>query len=204
MNNRQKILKMVELAIFIAVILVMKITGLSSIPVGPLVMTLTMVPIAIGAMLLGPVAGAVLGFVFGLTSFYDAVTGASAMTGFFFQTSPVNTFILCVVVRTLVGFLTGLLFMVFKKIDKKRIWCYFAGGLMAPMFNTILFMSYIVLVFYKTEFVQNLVASKGASNAFMFVVLLVGVQGLIEWATGLVIGGSVAKGVAAALKRDKN
>ena len=141
MNNRQKILKMVELAIFIAVILVMKITGLSSIPVGPLVMTLTMVPIAIGAMLLGPVAGAVLGFVFGLTSFYDAVTGASAMTGFFFQTSPVNTFILCVVVRTLVGFLTGLLFMVFKKIDKKRIWCYFAGGLMAPMFNTILFMS---------------------------------------------------------------
>ena len=175
MNNRQKILKMVELAIFIAVIIVMKLTGLSSIPVGPLVMTLTMVPIAIGAMLLGPVAGAILGCVYGFMSFYDAITGASGMTGFFFQTSPVHTFILCVVTRTLVGFLTGLLFLVFKKIDRKKIWCYFAGGLMAPMLNTILFMGYIVLFFYHTEFIQGLVESKGASNALMFVILLVGV-----------------------------
>ena len=203
MNNRQKILKMVELAIFIAIILVMKLTGLSSIPVGPLVMTLTMVPIAIGAMLLGPAAGAALGFVYGCTSFYDAVTGASGMSGFFFQTSPIHTFILCVVTRTLVGFLTGVLFLIFKKLDKNRVWCYFAGGLMAPMFNTILFMGYIVLVFYKTQYIQDLVTKLGASNALMFVILLVGTQGLIEWATGLVIGGSVAKGVAAALKRDK-
>lgn len=203
MNNRQKILKMVELAIFIAVIIVMKLTGLSSIPVGPLVMTFTMVPIAIGAMLLGPAEGAVLGFVYGCLSFYDAITGASGMTGFFFQTSPVHTFILCVVTRTLVGFLTGVLFLIFKKIDRKRIWCYFAGGLLAPMLNTILFMGYIVLVFYNTSFIQDKVVALGAGNAFMFVVLLVGLQGLIEWATGLVIGGSVAKGVAAALKRDK-
>ena len=203
MNNRQKILKMVELAIFIAVIIVMKLTGLSSIPVGPLVMTFTMVPIAIGAMLLGPAEGAVLGFVYGCLSFYDAITGASGMTGFFFQTSPVHTFILCVVTRTLVGFLTGVLFLIFKKIDRKRIWCYFAGGLLAPMLNTILFIGYIVLVFYKTSFIQDKVVALGAGNAFMFVVLLVGLQGLIEWATGLVIGGSVAKGVAAALKRDK-
>ena len=203
MNNRQKILKMVELAIFIAIILVMKLTGLSSIPVGPLVMTLTMVPIAIGAMLLGPVEGAVLGFVYGCTSFYDAVIAASPMSGFFFQTSPVHTFILCVVTRTLVGLLTGVIFAILKKIDRKRVWCYFAGGLLAPMLNTILFMGYIVMVFYKTEYVQNLVSSLKAPNPLMFVILLVGTQGLIEWATGLLIGGSVAKGVAAALKRDK-
>ena len=41
---------LVELALFIAIVLVMKLTGLSSIPVGPLNMTFTMVPIAIGAM----------------------------------------------------------------------------------------------------------------------------------------------------------
>ena len=181
MNNRSNLRKMTELAIFITIILVMKITGLSSIPVGPLVMTFTMVPIAIGAMLLGPAEGAVLGFVYGLTSLYDAMTGASAMTGFFFQISPVHTIILCVVVRTLVGFLTGL---------------------MAPMFNTILFMGYIVLVFYKTEFVQNLVSKVGAANPFMFIILVVGIQGMIEWLTGLVAGGTVAKAVAHALKRD--
>ena len=202
MNNTSNLRKMTELAIFITIILVMKITGLSSIPVGPLVMTFTMVPIAIGAMLLGPAEGAVLGFVYGLTSLYDAMTGASAMTGFFFQISPINTIILCVVTRTLVGLLTGLFFKALKKADKKKIWCYYVGGLMAPMFNTILFMGYNILVFYKTEFVQNLVEKLGAANPIMFVILLVGLQGMVEWLTGCVAGGTVAKAVAHALKRD--
>ncbi len=203
MNNKPNLKKMTELAIFIAIIIVMKLTGLSSVPVGPLVMTFTMVPIAIGAMLLGPAEGAVLGFVYGITSLYDAITGASAMTGFFFQLSPVHTVILCVVTRTLVGLLTGLIFKALKKIEKKKIVCYYVGGLMAPMLNTILFMGYIVLVFYKSEFVQNLVSNLGAVNPLMFVILLVGVQGLIEWVTGCVVGGTVAKGVAHALKRDR-
>ena len=204
MNNRPKIKKMVEIAIFIAIIIVMKITGLSSVPVGPLVMTFTMVPIAIGAMLLGPVEGAILGFVYGITSLYDAITGASAMTGFFFQLSPVHTVVLCVVTRTLVGFLTGLIFKALRKLDKKKIWCYYVGGLLAPMLNTIMFMGYIVLFFYKSEYVQNLVSNLGAANPLMFVILLVGVQGLIEWATGCFVGGSVAKGVAHELKMDRD
>ena len=191
-----------EYAVFIAIILVMRITGLSSIPVGPLVMTLTMIPIAIGAMLLGPLGGAVLGMVFGFTSLYDAMIGKAAMTGFFFQISPFHTFVLCVVTRTLVGALTGWLFRAYRKLDKKHIWCYFAGGLTAPVLNTVLFMGYIVLVFYHTEFVQNMVASKGAVNPLMFVVLVVGVQGLVEWLTGCIVGGGVAKPVAHALKRD--
>ena len=202
MNNRTNLRKMTELASFISNILVMKITGLSSIPVGPLVMTLTMIPIAIGAMLLGPTEGAVLGFIYGLTSLYDAVTGRSAMTHFFFQISPVNTVILCVLIRTLVGFLTGMIFKAVKKLDKKKFICYYVGGLAAPMLNTILFMGYIVLFFYKTEYVQNLVDKLGAANPFMFIVLLVGIQGLLEWLGGVVIGGSVAKAVAYGLKRD--
>lgn len=190
-----------ELGMFIGIILLMKLTGLSSIPVGPLVMTFTMIPIAVGAMLLGPLAGTILGAFYGLLSLYDAITGKSLMTAAFFAVSPFMTGLLCIGTRALVGYLTGLLFRVFQKIDRHRIWSYFAGGLLAPMLNTICFMGFIVLFFYHTEFVQNLAAKKGAVNPLMFVVLVVGVQGLIEWATGLVIGGGVAKGVAIALKR---
>ena len=191
-----------ECAIFIAIIFVMRVTGLSRIPVGPLVMTLTMVPIAIGAMLLGPLGGAILGAVFGFTSLYDAMIGASAMTGFFFQLSPFHTVLLCVGTRTLVGAATGWLFRLLTKADPRRIWCYFVGGLLAPMLNTVFFMGYIVLVFYRSDFVQNLVGKLGAANPLMFVILLVGVQGLVEWLTGCVVGGGVAKAVARALKRD--
>jgi len=190
-----------ELGLFIGIILLMKLTGLSSIPVGPLVMTFTMIPIAVGAMLLGPLAGTILGTFYGFLSLYDAITGKSLMTAAFFAVSPFMTVLLCIGTRALVGYLTGLLFRVFQKLDRHRIWSYFAGGLLAPMLNTILFMGFIVLFFYHTEFVRNLAAKKGAVNPLMFVVLVVGVQGLIEWATGLVIGGAVAKGVAVALKR---
>ncbi|MBR0200182.1 MAG: ECF transporter S component [Oscillospiraceae bacterium] len=191
-----------QYAIFIAIILVMRITHLTSIPVGPLVMTLAMIPIAIGAMLLGPLGGAILGTVYGFTSLYDAMTGASLMTGVFFQLSPILTIILCVVIRGFVGAATGWLFQLFKKLDPHRIWCYFAGGLAAPMLNTILFMGYIVLVFYQTEYIQGKVVEKGAANPLMFIILMVGVQGLVEWISGCIVAGGVTKAVAHALKRD--
>jgi uncharacterized membrane protein len=164
-------------------------------------MKLTMIPIAIGAMLMGPLAGGILGMVYGFTSLYDAVSGGSAMTAFFFQISPVNTVILCVVLRTIVGVATGWVFRLLRKVDRTKTICYFVGGLAAPVLNTLLFMGYIVIVFYKTEFVQNLVASLGATNPIMFIVLVVGVQGLLEALAGLVIAGSVSKGVAHAINR---
>jgi uncharacterized membrane protein len=202
MEKKSNTRYLVELALFIAIILAMKLTGLSSIPVGPLNMTLTMVPIAIGAMLLGPLAGGVLGTFYGFTSLYDAVSGASVMTGIFFQISPLNTVILCVVTRAIVGTATGWLFRLFRRADKHHTLCYFLGGLAAPLLNTLLFMGYIVLVFYRTDFVQERVAALGASGPLMFVVLSVGVQGIVEAVTGTLVGGGVAKGVAHALKRD--
>ena len=58
----------------------MKAVGLGSVPVGPLYMSFLTLPIAVGAITMGPAAGAILGGVFGAVSFYDAVTGASALS----------------------------------------------------------------------------------------------------------------------------
>lgn len=201
-RSNDKIRYLTELALLVAIILVMKLTGLASIPVGPLVMTFTMVPIAIGAMLMGPLAGGILGMVFGFTSYYDAVTGASLMTGVFFQLNPVSTFVLCVVMRVLVGVLAGWLFRGLKQIDPTKTVSYFAVGLATPLLNTLLFMGYIVRFFYQSDFVQEKAAALGAANPFMFVILMVGVQGLVEAVTGAIIGGGVGKAVAHALKRD--
>lgn len=201
MKKKNNTLYMTELAFLIAIEVIMKLTGLSSIPVGPLVMTFNMIPIAIGAILMGPLAGGILGMVFGFTSFYDAMTGASVMTGIFFNLSPVHTFVLCVVTRTLVGVLTGWIFRGLKKIDRTHTISYFVTGLCAPLLNTALFMGYIVAVFYQIDFIQEKAAALGALNPFMYVILSVGVQGLVEAVTGLVIGGGVAKGVDSAINR---
>lgn len=185
---------------FAAIELVMKLMGLGSVPVGPLNMSFLTVPVAVGAMLIGPMGGCVLGTVFGLCSLWDAVSGASVMTGIFFSISPVHTVILCVVTRALMGLLTGLLFHALKKVDRAGVVSYFVSAFAAPFLNTLLFMGYIVLAFYGTEYVQGLVGTKGATNPFMFVVLLVGVQGLVEMLVCTLVAGGVSKGVAHAMR----
>lgn len=189
-----------RLALLIAIELVMKAIGLGSVPMGPLYMSFLTLPIAVGAITMGPVAGLVLGGVFGAVSFYDAITGASAMTGALFQVSPIHTFILCVGMRMLMGLCVALIFQALKKLDKRGGWSYIVSAMCAPLLNTLFFMGYIVLAFYQCDYVQGLVASKGAANPLMFVVLLVGVQGVMEFLVSGILGGIVARAVAKFLK----
>ena len=197
-----------RVALLVAIEVVMKLVGLGSVPMGPLYMSFLTLPIAVGAItmgpavgaLLGPAVGALLGGVFGAVSFYDAITGASAMTGALFQVSPLNTFILCVGMRVLMGLCCGLIFKGLQKLDKSRTWSYIVSAMTAPALNTLFFMGYIVLAFYGCDYVQNLVSVKGAANPFMFVVLLVGVQGVAEFLVSGILGGIVARAVAKFLK----
>ena len=200
MKTNQDLRTLTRLALLVAIELVMKAVGLGSVPMGPLYMSFLTLPIAVGAITMGPMAGAVLGGVFGAVSFYDAVTGASAMTGALLQVSPLHTFILCVGMRMLMGLLVGLIFQGLKKTDHKGTWSYFVSSMAAPGLNTLLFMGYIVLAFYNCDYVQSLVANKGASNPFMFVVLLVGVQGVAEFLVSGILGGIVARAVHKYLK----
>ena len=201
MNNKTTNVRyLAQLALLAAIEVVMKLMGLGSVPVGPLYMSFLTVPIAVGAMTMGPTAGAILGGVFGAVSFYDAVTGASAMTGALFQVSPVNTFILCVGMRVLMGLCTGLIFNAVKNFDKPGTWSYIVSAMCAPALNTLFFMGYIVLAFYGCDYVQNLVSVKGAANPLMFVVLLVGVQGVAEFLVSGILGGIVARAVHKFLK----
>mgnify|MGYP002231725940 CR=1 FL=1 len=69
---------MVELAMMIAIILLMSFTPLGYLRTPGLSITLLTIPVAVGAIILGPKGGAVCGLAFGATSFYMAVTGSSA------------------------------------------------------------------------------------------------------------------------------
>ena len=198
--KKNDIRTLTRLALLVAIELVMKAVGLGSVPVGPLYMSFLTLPIAVGAITMGPAAGAILGGVFGAVSFYDAVTGASAMTGALFQVRPVNTVILCVGMRVLMGLCTGLIFNAVKNFDKPGTWSYIVSAMCAPALNTRFFMGYIVLAFYGCDYVQNLVSVKGAAIPLMFVVLLVGVQGVAEFLVSGILGGIVARAVHKFLK----
>ena len=59
------------------------------------------------------------------------------------------------------------------------------------------------LIFYNCDYVQNMVATTGAANPILFVLAVVGVQGLVEVVVCGVIGCIISKAVDAALGRRK-
>ena len=74
MKKQKNIRYLTELSLLVAITLVMAYTPLGYLKTPVLNLSFLTVPVAIGAMLLGPAAGAILGLVFGLTSFAEAFT----------------------------------------------------------------------------------------------------------------------------------
>ena len=187
-----KTIKMAQMAILIAVVLIMAFTPLGYLKTAGLEISLITIPVAIGAMVIGPGAGAVLGAVFGATSFYQCF-GMSPFGAMLLSINPFLTFLVCVPTRILTGYLAGVLFKAFIKFDKKNVVCYFLGGLVTAMLNTIFFMGVLVLGFWGTDYIQGLA---GGNGVMLFIILFVGINGVVEWIATTVVGGIVSKAVA--------
>lgn len=187
------------LGLLTGILLVMNFTPLGYVHTLGVDISLMMIPVGIGAMLMGPKGGAWLGFVFGATSFYQAVTGTSVFSATLFNISPINTFLLCIPTRVLMGFLTGVIFKLVAKLDKKKTACFFVGGFFAAFLNTLFFMGTLVLLFWNTEYIQSFNTVFGGVNPFVFVVMFVGVNGMLEWPASCIAGGIVSKAISRTL-----
>lgn len=188
--KKTKTLKLAQLALLVAVVLVMSYTPLGYFRTLGLEISFLMIPVTIGAIILGPVEGAILGLVFGLTSF-GTCFGASPFGATLLAINPVFTFISCVVTRVLAGFLPGVIF----KVAKKFKLGYEIASVAGPVLNTVFFMGALVLFFYNTEFVQSIAASLGTANPFAFALAFVGLQGVVEAVACCVISTIISRNV---------
>mgnify|MGYP000008854196 FL=1 len=193
---------MVELAAMIAIIIIMAFTPLGYIKLPGLTITFLTIPVAVGAIILGPVGGLICGLTFGLTSLYQAVTGGSVFTFALFNLNPVFTIILTIVPRALEGLLTGLIFKALHNIKSVQKISYYIASLCCPLLNTLLFMSTLVALFYRTDFIQTYVAKFGVGNPFSFVVAFVGTQGAIEAVVCFVVASILARTLYAVLVKN--
>ena len=193
--------RLTQLALLTALELVMAFTPLGYLQVGPLSMSFLTIPVAVGALLLGPGAGALLGAVFGATSFFQAVQGTSALGAALFAISPAGSFVVCFVARVLVGLCCGLVYAGLRKVlpgnDKV---CVTVGAFSASFLNTVFFMGALVLIFYGSDYVQNMVRTLGVSNPLMFVVAVVGVQAVVEWVCCCLVAAAVTQPLKKFLK----
>ena len=81
-NNKFTTAQLTLLGLMAAILLLMAYTPLGYLNIGPLAISFNVIPVAISAVVLGPVGGAVAGAIFGLTSFLQCigVGGSSAMS----------------------------------------------------------------------------------------------------------------------------
>lgn len=153
--------QLVTLGLLVSIVLIMSTTPLGTLPIGPLSITLNMIPIAIAAVAVGPVGGCIIGAVFGMFSFLQAIgigvpSGLGMLT---FSISPFFTFVQRVVSRALTGYLLGLIFKGFKKVSNSVVG-FFVTGFCAAILNFVFFMGLLVLCFGSNADVANIWAGK--------------------------------------------
>lgn len=191
---------MTETAVLIAITLIMGLTPLGTLRTPILSVSLVTIPVAIAAMLIGPKGAIACATVFGITSFINAITGASGLLSALFQVNPFGVFVTAIVARMLMGIFTGLIFRGLHKISAKPV-SYYLTGLAAPLLNTLFFMSSLMIFFYRSDYMQGMAQKLGAVNPMTLVIAMVGTQGLIEAVTGCILGGTVGILLAKALHR---
>ncbi len=169
--------KLTILGLMTAIMIIFAFTPIGSIPIGPLSISLQVIPVAICAVAMGPVYGAIAGGIFGILSFMQAmgIGIPSGMGMTLFAINPFLAFVQRFIPRVLCGLCAGLVFKAVKKV--KFSVGLIAGGFSTAFFNTLFFMSSLVMLFGKTEYIQGLM---GGKNVLLFIVTFVGINAVVE------------------------
>ena len=176
--------KMIYTAMLAAVVVVLQM--FVSIPVGMFTITLTLVPVMLGAILFGPLSGAFLGGVFGVAVAIQVITGAAGPASTLMLTqAPVTTIVLCILKGALAGWVSGLVYKAVIKTDKKKL-AVILSAIACPIVNTGVFCIGLT-VFYNNLLNEWAVAGEYAS-AFTFIILgLIGLNFVIEFAVNVLL-----------------
>ena len=183
-TNKTHVQRLVGTAILAALVIVLQF--FVSIPVGAFTITLTLVPIMIGAILFGPATGAFLGAVFGVVVSIQVVTGAAGPFSFtMFEMMPAITLILCVLKGAAAGLVSGLVYRALAKKEHKRLATILAA-VACPITNTGIFCIGLV-VFYKT-LVDTTMEALGFASVIPFLLIgMIGLNFVVEFAVNVLL-----------------
>lgn len=140
-KNREKTRRLVVAGMLSAVSVVLGLTPLGIIPIGPLGVTTMHLPAIIGAILEGPVVGGVIGLIFGLVSLYKAVSGGTLMAPI--MMNP----LVSILPRILIGPAAYYVFRGLEKLTKKHALSIGCGALAGTLTNTVGVMGFIYMLY---------------------------------------------------------
>ena len=185
------------MGVLLAIEIIMAFTPLGFVPLGFTKATTIHIPVVIGAIFLGPLAGAILGGAFGILSIIIN-TVSPALTSFVF--SPFITIggaqgniwslVIALVPRMLIGIVAYYSYKWVSKIDKTKVIAYATAGVVGSLTNTVLVMSGIYIFFGQ----QYAAAQEVTFEALFGVIMgIIGVNGIPEAIVAAIIVTLVCK-----------
>ncbi|MBQ4253885.1 MAG: ECF transporter S component [Erysipelotrichaceae bacterium] len=147
--RKQKISRLALLALFVAIEIILVITPLGYIQIGPLQPTTCHVPVILAALLLGKADGAIMGLVFGLSSMIYGTVVVSPASLFFspFVSGNILSGVIAIVPRILFGFLAGLLNEIFQKANFNKHLRVILAAVLATVAHTVMVLGMIYVFF---------------------------------------------------------
>ncbi len=190
-RKKVNVKRMTIISLLSAISIMLSMIPLGYIQIGPLAITTMCIPVIIGGIIEGPMVGATVGLIFGLTSMFRAMAGMAGVTGFVFINPLVS-----VLPRVFIGLVGCYSFRLSMKLIKNTYVSGLIAGAMASITNTIGVLG-MIYVLYAAEYAKALGQSAGAAKT-----LLLGIattNGIAE-----ALGGAlVVSAVVAVLKKSK-
>lgn len=187
-SQKQKTLELVQLAMLAALVVVLQIISALIPPIGGMVsITLTLIPVVIGAILFGKKGGAILGFTFGLIVMINCITALDPGGNILWNANPILTALLCLLKGVLAGFVPAVVYSAIsgKKTMSvtKKVFATALAAMLAPIVNTTTFVIGMLLFFKET-----LTIWAGGQALIVYILLgLAGLNFLIEFIINIIL-----------------
>ncbi len=201
MNTKEKTLRLVQLGLLSGLIILLQMYLVIPLP-GSLTLSLVLVPIVVGAVLYGRGAGALLGGVFGVVVSVMAIQGQlGLLTNMMVAYNPILTVAICMLKGIAAGWLAGLANGLFKKHPLLGV---FSAAAVAPLANTGIFVAGMLTVFrgVMLDFADG-IGMGGVGAVYFAIVVLVGINFVIEFGANLVLSPAISSIVKAVKKIGK-
>lgn len=193
-RNYDKTYRMVLTALLAALVVVMQVIS-SYVKFGPFSITLTLIPLVVGAILLGPKQGTLLGALFGLTVFIFCITGVDTGGYVLFTVNPFLTGLICILKGAAAGLVSALVFKALSRVN--FVLAVILAAAAAPVVNTGLFVLGM-LIFFSDTLTEW--AAGTATLTYIFTGLI-GINFLVEFGVNLVFSPAIVSVIRAVSKK---
>lgn len=190
-SNKTQYLTM--LAIFIAIVAVIQLF-FGSLSVNTVSFSVVLIPIVVGGAILGPSAGAILGFTFGLITLINGLCSRDPFTAFLLFNTGVKgtvvTALVCIAKATLAGWVSALIYNALE--GKNQYLAVILAAMSAPVINTGIFV--LAMIFVLADELAKIMQESGLTGMSVVnyvIFILSGVNFIVEFAVNTVLSPAI-------------